>query len=434
MKTDLERPGIEFGNSGEVAIVQEEKLKDLMKYVGEHSPYYRSLFSSIGFNPEKFESISQLQEIPFTTKEQFSEHNAEFLCVPTNEVADFVTTSGTLGDPVSYYLTRKDLKRLAHNEALSFKCAGATSDDVFMLMTTMDRRFMAGLAYHLGVQELGAGMVRSGPGVPFLQWDSIHRFNPTYLIAVPSFIPSLLSYAQEHGINPSDTSVKAIVCIGEPVRHKDFQLNELGQRIKQNWDVSLYSTYASTEMATAFTECEHGVGGHHHPDLLHLEVLDDNNQPVASGETGEVVFTTLGVQATPLLRYRSGDVCAVYHEPCRCGRTTSRLGPVLGRKKHMIKYKGTTLFPSLIFDILDQYEEVVEYIVEASTNEFGNDHVRVYLDSDLDHFDFIYKIKEAFKGRLRVTPEISFRSRQELVAMKFPENSRKPMKFNDLRG
>ncbi|MFT5184122.1 MAG: phenylacetate-CoA ligase [Flavobacteriales bacterium] len=418
---------------GDIAEQQLAMLRETVDYASRKSPYYKSVFDKLGLSAKDINSLADLEKIPCTDKDDLSRQNEDFLCVPTSAIADYVTTSGTLGNPVSYYLTGQDLERLAYNEAGSFACAGATSADVFMLMTTIDKRFMAGLAYYLGVQKLGAGIVRNGPGVPYLQWDSIMRFNPTYLIAVPSFIPSLLKYAEENGIDYASTSVKAIICIGEPIRNDDFSLNELGERITAKWNVQLYSTYASTEMATAFTECGQGQGGHLRPDLMYLEVLNDAGIPVKSGEAGEVVFTTLGVEAMPLLRYKSGDICTVHYDACACGQTTPRLGPVLGRKKQMIKYKGTTLFPQLIFDMLDQFEEVDEYVVEATTNEYGNDHLCVYLDEKLDHFDFAYKVKEAFKGRLRVTPEILFIPQTLLETKLFPEKSRKPLKFADLR-
>lgn len=402
------------------------RLQHALDHAKEHSPYYhRTLADTV--------SVERFSEIPFTTKDQFGKFNPEFLCVPKNKVAEYVTTSGTMGQPVNYFLTKKDLERLARNEADSFACAEVRAGDILMLTTTMDRRFMAGLAYYLGAQELGCGFIRTGPGVPHLQWDSIERFQPSHLVAVPSFIPKLLAWAKENGINPNNTSVRSIICIGEPVRDDAFQLNALGKRIKQDWNVSLFSTYASTEMATAFTECAHGQGGHLNPDLLHLEVLDENDQPVKDGQAGEVIFTTLGIEATPLIRYRSGDICTLHTSHCPCGNNTPRLGPVLGRKGHMIKYKGTTLFPALIFDILDRFTEIDEHLVEVSSNEFGQDHVRVLLDSELDHAQFVLRVKESFQGRLRVTPEIKFISKEELVALKFPESSRKPIKLIDLR-
>ena len=181
---------------------------------------------------------------------------------PKSKVSDYVTTSGTLGDPIAFYLTKNDLNRLAENEKGSLQLAGGSQDDIYQLITTMDKRFMAGLAYFYGIMSMEAAIIRCGPGSPYSQWDSIQRFSPTTLIAVPSFIPKLLDYASAQKIDFSKTSVKSIVCIGEPIRNNDFSLNDLGKRITSQWDVQLFSTYASTEMSTAFTECEYGQGGH----------------------------------------------------------------------------------------------------------------------------------------------------------------------------
>jgi len=426
-------PSIEFADHKEISAMQSEKLHSLLEYVNEKSVFYKRSFKEKGIDVAKWAGLENLSSLPFTTKEEFAKQNPDLLCVPLDQVAEYVTTSGTLGEPVSYFLTEKDLDRLAYNEAISMQCSGAGPEDIFMLMTTMDKRFLAGLAYYLGTQKLGCGIIRNGPGVPHLQWESIKRFKPTYLIAVPSFIPKLIEHALANGIDPNKTSVKGIICIGEPIRENSLALNELGKRIVQQWNVSLFSTYASTEMAAAFTECEHHCGGHLHPELLILEVLDDNDEPVKNGAAGEVILTTLGVEALPLIRYRTGDICTLHTDVCKCGRSTPRLGPVIGRKEQMIKFKGTTLFPPLIFNILDQFEEVLDYVVELSANEFGNDHIRVFLTNELDHFDFVYKVKEAFKGRLRVTPEISFLPTLELNEMKHPESSRKPIKFKDIR-
>ena len=89
--------------------------------------------------------------MPVTTKEDLQKYNDDFLCVPANKIIDYATTSGTLGDPVTFGLTDKDLDRLAYNEAISFDCAGIKEGDIVQLMTTIDRRFMAGLAYFLGL-------------------------------------------------------------------------------------------------------------------------------------------------------------------------------------------------------------------------------------------------------------------------------------------
>lgn len=120
--------------------------------------------------------------------------------------------------------------------------------------------------------------------------------------------------------------------MGENIRNGDFSLNPIGKRITDAWKIKLYSTYASTEMQTAFTECTECRGGHLQPDLLIVELLDEMNKAVAPGEPGEVTITTLGVEGMPLLRYKTGDICVANDESCACGRNSLRLSPVMGRK------------------------------------------------------------------------------------------------------
>jgi phenylacetate-CoA ligase len=257
------------------------------------------------------------------------------------------------------------LQRLTINEYNSFKTADGSSTDTYQLMLTLDRQFMAGIAYYEGLRKLGAGIIRLGPGVPSLQWETIQRLKPTAIVAVPSFILKLIKFANDNHIDLNGSSVKKAVCIGENIRNTDFSYNILGKKITEAWDIQLFSTYASTEMQTAFTECEAGNGGHLQPDLVIVELLDENNQPVPAGEPGEVTITTLGVEGMPLLRYKTGDICMYFDEPCSCGRTSLRLSPIIGRKKQMIKFKGTTLYPPALFDLLNEMEEVLDFVVDV---------------------------------------------------------------------
>jgi phenylacetate-CoA ligase len=331
-------------------------------------------------------------------------------------------------------MTDADLERLAYNEQISFECAGAKKGDIFQLMTTIDKRFMAGLAYFLGIRKLGAGIIRVGNGIAELQWDTIERMKPNAAIVVPSFILKLIKYAEEHGIDHKKSSIKKLICIGENLREQDFSLNLLGKSIKDKWDVELYSTYASTEMATTFTECQYGCGGHHHPELIICELIDDNGNIVPEGETGELTITTLGVEGMPLLRFRTGDLVRFHTEPCKCGRTTMRTGPVLGRLNHMIKYKGTTLYPPAIFDVLDNVPYIENYLIEVYDNDCGNDDVLVKVGLlENQGFDVVKNLKDHFRARIRVAPEIEICSVDSIRKITMPDINRKPVKFVDKR-
>src|SRR5690606_24466723 len=239
-------PEIETRSKVEIKVFQEERLKQLLSYLNEHSAYYQQVFKENHIVLSDINTLEDLTKIPVTTKENLQKYNDDFICVSKREIIDYVTTSGILGEPVTFALSEKDLERLAYNEAISLACAGVQQTDVLQLMTTMDRRFMAGMAYFLGARKLGAGIIRVGTGIPELQWDSIMKFKPTYLIVVPSFLLKLIDYAELHGLDLRNSGVKRAICIGESLRNQDFSLNTLSQKIRDKWDIELYSTYAST--------------------------------------------------------------------------------------------------------------------------------------------------------------------------------------------
>jgi len=426
-------PKIETKSKEEIKKLQEARLKELLQYVNNNSKFYKELFTKHNIDISQIKTLEDLTKIPVTTKDDLQERFDDFLCVDKQKVIDFVTTSGTMGNPVTFGMTDKDLDRLAQNEYLSFSCANTTPDDIFQLMVTLDKRFMAGMAYFLGIRKLGAGIIRVGPGSPELQFESINRYKPTGLITVPSFIPKLIEYAEKNGIDYKNSSIKKAVCIGEPIRTSNFKLNRLGKKIKDKWDIELYSTYASTEMGTAFTECSAGKGGHHHPEMIIVEFLDDNNMPVSDNEMGEVTITTLGVEGMPLLRFKTGDICYHYTEKCECGRTTMRLGPVIGRKQQMIKFKGTTIYPPALFDVLNEIDCVENYIVEVSTNNLGTDEVLIKVGCTNPEKNIDKKLKDNFRAKLRVAPEFEFYSQKEIHKMQYPEHVRKPITFVDRR-
>jgi phenylacetate-CoA ligase len=425
---------IEYQSVEQIKAYQEDLLHKALAYLSTHSPYYQRMFDRYGIRIEKIKHIEDLVKIPFTEKKDLQLFNEEFLCCPKDKIIDYITTSGTLGDPVTFGCTEKDLQRLAYNEKKSFECAGVRPGNVVQLMTTLDKRFMAGLAYFLGLRELGAGVIRVGNGIPELQWDTIRRIKPDTIMCVPSFILKLIQYAEEHGIDYKNSSVRRIIGIGEGMRDQDFNLNLLGRKIKEKWDVQLFATYSSTEMGATFSECEYGLGGHVHPELIIVEIIGEDGLPVADGKPGEIVVTTLGVEAMPLLRFRTGDIAAKIVDQCKCGRNSYRLTPLVGRKNNMIKLKGTTLYPPAINDVLDNTDFVENYVIEVRQSEAGTDDVVVKIGLKYEpEFDVVKTLKDSFRSRIRVAPAIEIHPVEEIQKINYPAKSRKPIKFIDLR-
>lgn len=426
--------GLHYRSAEEIRSFQEARLHEAIDYAYTNSAFYRELFDSCKIRPADIRTIEDLRRLPVTTKQDLQLRNKDFLCVDSSQIVDYVTTSGTLGEPVVFALTENDLDRLGYNELSSFTMAGCSRNDIMQLMTTIDRRFMAGLAYWLGARALGMGVIRVGNGIPELQWNTINSIHPTVCMCVPSFLMKLIAFAEENGIDYRSCSLRKAICIGEALRQPDGNLTTLGSRIHEKWpELELYSTYASTEMQASFTECSCHCGNHVPADLIMVEFLDDEGNPVAEGESGEVTITTLGVEGMPLVRFRTGDICIHYDSPCACGRNSTRLSSVIGRKGQMIKFKGTTLYPPALFDILDNIPEVKSYVVEVYTNSLGTDQVQIKLASDNHSEAFVKQIKDIFRSKVRVAPDVVFEAPEIIAKMQMPPMSRKVVKFFDLR-
>ena len=387
---------IEFERPEAIKAYQEGRLAEALQYLAEHSKYYQRMFESYHIDITKIRTLEDLVKIPFTEKKDLQLFNDDFLCCPKEKIVDYVTTSGTLGDPVTFGCTDKDLDRLAFNEEKSFACAGVKPGDIVQL--------------------------------------TIQRLKPDTIMCVPSFILRLIQYAEEHGIDYKNSSVRRIIGIGEGLRDQQFDLNLLGRRIKEKWDVELFATYSSTEMGATFSECPYGCGGHVHPELIIVEIIGEDNLPVPDGEVGEIVVTTLGVEGMPLLRFRTGDMAAKVTEQCKCGRWSYRLTPLVGRKNNMIKLKGTTLYPPAVNDVLDNADYVENYVVIVDESDAGTDDVLVKLGLKYQpEFDAVKDLKDRFRSRIRVAPRIEVCPPAEVAAILYPAKSRKPVKFIDNR-
>jgi phenylacetate-CoA ligase len=371
--------------------------------------------------------------IPAIDKSVVTQNTEKFLCVPREKIVDIVTTSGSTGQPLVWQLTEDDLERLARNEELSFGCAGLNAADTVLLAVAMDRCFIAGLAYFLGLRKIGCAVVRVGPATPAMHLDMIRRVRPTAVVSVPSFLLHLASKAAEAKFDLANCSIRKAICIGEPVRENNFSANPAGRLVEEKWGAKVFSTYGVTELAASLCECESGGGGHLHPDLLFLETLDEAGRPVPDGEVGEITATTFGVEAMPLIRYRTGDFAALHRAPCPCGRSSLRLGPIVGRKNQKLKLKGTTVFPSAFKTVLDATPDVSSYAIVARRESHLADAVEVKIVCAGDPARVAAALRERFQGEAKVVPQISAATTAEIEALQLPAGARKRRYFVDLR-
>jgi phenylacetate-CoA ligase len=394
-----------------------------------HSTFYKEKFNRLGIHPQEITSLHDLPSLPLTCRQDLNNASHLFQAARDEDIVDLSLTSGTTGAPVQVPYTRNDLARLALNEAIAFWGAGVRPKDRFLVCVTLDRCFIAGLAYYSGMVELGATAIRSGPGQPARQWQLIDQLRPAGLIGVPSFLLQMARWGQEHGHSPQAMGIKSLITIGEPIRRADFSLTALGEELTQAWNAPIYVSYGATELETGISECNQGCGGHIHPEMSLVEIIDDQGNPVADGEPGELVVTPLGVEGFPLVRFRTGDITRLYREPCACGWQTPRIGPIEGRLAQRLKVRGTTIYPDIIFQTLQKIPAIeAAYIEVRAAYDLSDD---IHVVAGTRQTLAAKEVESLLQAQLRVRLTVEIHALE--MVQKTMSGGHKPKKFFDFR-
>lgn len=421
---------IEFSSYEEITKLQTFLLRQTIKYAYENSKYYKKIFEGNNIDFNSF-TIDMLEELPVITKEDLLKNNDEFFCCDESQWSDIVTTSGSTGvKPILHPLTYHDLMRLTYNEKVSFLTPPLTNDDFVMLATALDGSFVAGLAYYLGLKRLGINVVRAGSKSLSGQLSILRDLPVNTIIGVPSNLIKLYNLAVEYGLSKEILQIRKIILIGESIRAKDLTLNQLGKRVAKCFkNASLYSTYANTETCVSFCECEKKQGGHLHPDLAYIEILNADNKRVKSGEVGRLVITTFGCQSMPLIRYDTGDLTYIIEEKCECGRNSLRIGPILGRQNNILKVGGVTFSKKQLEDIVLSDERILDYCVKAEKDENGVVFVDLYIACAENSAPIKEQMVRKIWENVRVSVNVHYSTLNELSVMQKSMNSRKPIRF-----
>lgn len=413
---------------------QDSLLAETVSYCYRNSPYYKKVFDKCGISPAEIKGCRDLHKIPLTAREDIQADNEALFAVPGGSIAEIVSTTGTTGEPLFVALTSSDLERLACNEQRNFSSAGARGGDLYHLAVTCDNLFIAGLAYHSGLRRLGVSVVRVGPQNIIRHLDLIKRLAPAGLVAVPSFVLAMARRMKESGLRASELGLKKIVLIGDSVRDAEFKTNTLGRRIAEEFGDIFVSTYGITEAQLSFCECEKRLGLHSHADFVLVEVVDEKGRALPDGEVGELVLTTLQIEGTPLLRYKTGDMTFKLSAPCPCGRNSVRIGHILGRKGHKLKIKGVTLYPKNIENALLELKDVINYQIEAFTGSDHTDDLILRVGSPRRDDALLVLLKESLLAKARITPKLELEAPEKIEKRLFEGGSRKAVTFRDRRG
>ncbi len=413
--------------------LQVERLKTTLAHA-LRAPYYAKVLREKKINPDSIKNISQIQELPFTTKQDLRENFPYgFLTLPQKEIIRLHSSSGTTGNPTVIFHNRHDIDSWANLMARSLYCAGIRDTDVFQNICGYGL-FTGGLGFQYGIEKLGALSIPAGAGNSLRQIKLMQDFGTTTVHAIPSYLGRLYEVFQSLGLDPKkDTRLRTFVIGAEP--HTDEQR----KRIEEMFGVRAFNSFGLSEMngpGVAF-ECSQQAGLHIWEDAYVVEIVDpDTLNPVPDGEYGELVMTTLDREAMPLIRYRTRDITRIIPGTCGCGRTHRRLDRITGRSDDMFIIKGCNVFPMQIEGVLMKIPEV------------GSDYL-ITLDSINGADEMIVEVevkKDWFNGDIRrldlLTKKITAQIRDEVLTKpivklvesgSIPKSEGKAVRVNDKR-
>ncbi len=411
MNSKYFEPEIETMSREQLEKLQVERLKNSI-IQAKKSPFYAEALKDI--DPEDITSVKQISSIPFTTKQHLRENYPFGLnAVPQAEIVRLHSSSGTTGNPTVICHTKRDIDTWANRLARCLYMVGLRREDVFQ-NTSGYGMFTGGLGFQSAIEWLGALSVPAATGNSPRQIKFITDFKTTAIHAIPSYAIRLAEVFAEMGIDPrKDTSLTTLVIGAEP------HTEEQRRRIEDLLGVKAYNCFGMSEMSgpgVAF-ECQEQNGLHIWEDSYLVEIIDPETlEPVADGEIGELVLTTLDREAMPLIRYRTRDLTRFIPEACPCGRTHRRIDRLKGRSDDMFIVKGVNIFPMQIEKILMQYKEVgTNYLITIETVGI-NDEIIIEVELGDDAFTDDYAalqglnrtITRALRDEILVTPKLKF--------------------------
>lgn len=332
--------------------LQLERLQSTLYRVTTHVPFYRKKFKEEGIDPDVFNSLADINKLPFTTKDDLrNNYPYGLFAVPLRDIVRVHASSGTTGTATVVGYTKNDLKTWSNMVARILTAAGVTNDDVVQIAFGYGM-FTGGFGLHYGAERLGASVIPISSGNTKRQIQIMQDFRTTALVCTPSYALVLADTMDDMGINISALSLKYGLFGGEPWSE------EMRREIQTKLGIIATDNYGLSEVMGPGVagECIERNGLHINEDHFLVEIINpDTLKPVTQGEVGEVVVTTLTKEGFPVIRYRTRDLARLIEEPCPCGRTLHRMTRIMGRTDDMLIIKGVNVYPmqieSILFDI-----------------------------------------------------------------------------------
>ena len=343
------QPEIECASRDYLHAVQSARLIRMVKNAYEHVPFYKKKLDAIGLKPEDIHTIDDVRKLPFTVKTDLRDNYPFGLfAVPQSELVRIHASSGTTGKQTVVGYTRHDIDIWAEGAARALAAAGATKEDRIHVSYGYGL-FTGGLGLHYGAEYMGATAIPVSSGNTKRQVQILQDFGSNFLCCTPSYAMFIGETVRDMGIDPKTLALRGGLFGAEP------WTDNMRREIERLLDIKAYDIYGLSEIAgpgVAY-DCEMQNGLHINEDNFYPEVIDpDTLEPLPDGEYGELVFTCIGKEALPLIRYRTRDICAIIHEMCACGRTTVRMTKPKGRSDDMLIIRGVNGFPSPVEHVL----------------------------------------------------------------------------------
>jgi phenylacetate-CoA ligase len=365
MNRDYWDKKIETAARRELEKIQIKLLKDQVKYCYENSNFYRTKFENVGITPEDIKTLDDIKKIPFTYKNDLRDNYPfDMVTVPMRDIVELHASSGTTGNPVVGAYTKNDMDVWTELMARSLYTTGVRKEDI-MHNAYGYGLFTGGLGFHYGAQKIGTTILPISGGMTERQIKLMQDLGSTILCCTPSYAIYLAETMVKKGINPKkDLKLKIGHFGAEPWSEK------IRERIEKELSIEAYDIYGLTELCGpgVSVECSEHNGLHIWEDHFLIETINPKTgEVITPGEEGELVFTTLTKKGLPMLRFRTRDISVIQNEPCKCGRTHSRMMRIRGRSDDMMIIRGVNVFPSQIEyaimglpELAAQYEIILE--------------------------------------------------------------------------
>ncbi len=394
-------PEIECAKRSTIKDIQLERLKKTVSHVYKNVPFYRERLDSVYLPPEKISSLKDLEQVPFTTKEDLRlNYPYNLFAAPKKEIVRLHASSGTTGKPTIVGYTRKDLDMWSECVARLVTMTGATADDVAQISFGYGL-FTGALGLHNGLEKVGAAIIPISSGNTEKQLMVMKDFGTTILVSTPSYALYMSETAEELGIKSSDLSLRIGLFGGEG------HTIEMNREIERRWGILATENYGLSEILGPGVsgECYLKVGMHFAEDCFIPEIIDpETGKVLPMGEEGELVITTIDKEAFPLLRYRTKDITRLIEEPCACGRTSVRMEKIKGRSDDMLIIKGVNVYPSQIESVIVGLPHISPYYQLVVSRHGYNDALEVHVEladaSLLEKFSELEEVENMLKSKL----------------------------------